>query len=141
MDSVRDMFSDCFPAGNPLTDATEEFVIWARYESPQITTLDSSGPLILLMGTNKGFYIWSIAVRSLSVMTRFKPIGVASLLYSRIGGAIITARLLPLPSEEHSDYFAHARPLIAACSEQRYILFRMVQFSLVHFNRKFNLHP
>ncbi len=63
MDSVRDMFSDCFQSGSPLQEPTEELVIWAHFETcPSPSSGNHKTSFFLLLSTNRGFYIWAIAV-------------------------------------------------------------------------------
>nr|VZI25418.1 unnamed protein product [Spirometra erinaceieuropaei] len=110
MDSVRDIFSDCFPAAVAGTagEAAEELVTWAKFETlPPTPKSVYSETLVLLLGTNRGISIWS-----------FMHNGVASLLYARVSPFIISAKLLPEPSHSLVDYFDEARPLIATCQEQ-----------------------
>lgn len=63
MESVRDIFSDVFPAGSVPHEPSEELVIWAKFES-QANNSPSSQTIsfVLLLSTNRGFYIWAISV-------------------------------------------------------------------------------
>ncbi|VDL92182.1 unnamed protein product [Schistocephalus solidus] len=64
MDSVRDIFSDCFPGAvaGAAGDAAEELVTWAKFEtlSPTPKSVHNE-TLVLLLGTNRGISIWSFA--------------------------------------------------------------------------------
>ncbi|VDN13486.1 unnamed protein product [Dibothriocephalus latus] len=110
INSVRDIFSDCFPTTVPgaAGEAAEELVTWAKFETLRLTPKSvHNETLVLLLGTNRGMSIWSFAHN-----------GVASLLYARISPFIISAKLLPEPSNCLVDYFDEARPLIATSQEQ-----------------------
>ncbi|KAL5112123.1 hypothetical protein TcWFU_005334 [Taenia crassiceps] len=116
MESVRDILTDCLSATSPMSDPSQEFVVWANFESFPSSLLGNERiSFLLLISTNHGFYIWSILNN-----------GQASLLLSRVGLYALGAKLLTDPHVEFIDYKRDSRPLIAICSEQRFVLVNRV---------------
>ncbi|KAL5964349.1 hypothetical protein TSMEX_007917, partial [Taenia solium] len=116
MESVRDILTDCLSTTSPVSDPSQELVVWANFENfPSSFLGNEKISFLLLISTTHGFYIWSILNN-----------GQASLLLSRVGLYALGAKLLTDPHAEFTDYKKDSRPLIAICSEQRFVLVNRV---------------